>query len=126
MAIASRLLPLALLAALATLTACPAKKAEPAPAGVSIACSAPNQDRCREVQLPTAEQRAAVSVECESGSGKFSSPANCPTAGFIGKCNVPAIGKDGAEIRRWYRAEDAAYQKSFCVDSAKGVWSTTF
>jgi hypothetical protein len=122
MTIASRLLPLALLAGL---TACPAKK-EAEPASVSIACSAPDQDRCREVAQPTPEQRAAITVECGSGSGKLSSPASCPTAGFIGKCTVPATAKDGPEIRRWYKADDAAYQKDFCVSTAKGVWSTTF
>ena len=123
MASASKLLPLALLA---VLTACPAKKSDPAPAGVSIACSAPNQDRCREVPQPTAEQRAAVSIECDSVSGKLSSPASCPTAGFIGKCTIPAAGKDAAEVKRWYKADDAAYQKSFCVDTVKGAWSTVF
>jgi hypothetical protein len=123
MAYAPKLLPVVLLAAL---TACPAKKTEPAPAAVSIACSIPSQDRCREVPQPTAEQRAAVTVECGSASGTLSSPATCPTARFIGKCTVPAVGNDGAEVKRWYRAEDAAYQKSFCVDTVKGVWSQTF
>ena len=123
MAFTSRALPVVLLVAL---TGCPAKKTEPAPAGASIACSIPSQDRCREVPQPTAEQRAAVSVECESVSGKVSSPASCPTAGFVGKCTVPAVGKDGPEVKRWYKADDAAYQKSFCVDTVKGVWSTTF
>ena len=123
MASASKLLPLALLAAL---TACPAKKSDPAPAGVSIACWVPAQDRCREVPQATAEQRTAVTIECGSVSGKLSSPASCPTAGFIGKCTIPAAGTDGPEVKRWYKADDAAYQKSFCVDTVKGVWSTAF
>ncbi len=59
-------------------------------------------------------------------SGKLSSPASCPTAGFIGKCTVPAAGRDAPEVKRWYKADDAAYQKSFCVDTTKGAWSTTF
>jgi hypothetical protein len=119
----SALLPLALAFSLA-LTACPAKKADPAAA--SIACSIPSQDRCREIPQPTEDQRAAVTIECSSTSGKLSSPASCPTAGFIGKCTIPGVGKDGAEVKRWYTAADAAYQKSFCIDSVKGAWSTTF
>jgi hypothetical protein len=125
MAFASKLVPIAL-AMLAVLTACPAKKADPAPEGISIACSIPSQDRCREVPQPTADQRAAVTVECSSASGTLSSPAKCPAAGFIGKCTVPAAGKDAPEVKRWYKADEAAYQKSFCVDTVKGVWSTTF
>lgn len=124
MASASKLVPVALLAVL--LTACPAKKTDPAPAGISIACSVPDQDRCREIPQPTEEQRAAVTIECGSVSGKLSSPASCPTAGFLGKCTIPATGKEGPEVKRWYKAADGAYQKSFCVDSVKGVWSTAF
>lgn len=124
MASASKLVPVALLAVL--LTACPAKKAAPAPDGLSIACFVADQDRCREIPQPTADQHAAVTIECGSVSGKLSSPASCPTAGFIGKCTIPAAGKDGPEVKRWYRAADVAYQKSFCVDSVKGVWSTAF
>jgi hypothetical protein len=117
MAPASKLLPLALLA---LLTGCPEKKAPPAAAAASIACSMPTQDRCRELPQATAEQRTAVTTECSSVSGKLSSPASCPTAGFVGKCTI------GVETMRWYKADDAAYQKSFCTDSAKGVWSTAF
>lgn len=120
---ASKLLPVALLL---VLTACPAKKADPAPPGASIACSIANQDRCREAPQPTAEQRTAVTIECGSVSGTLSSPASCPKDGFIGKCTLPAAGTDGIEVKRWYRAADAAYQQSFCVDSLKGAWSTTF
>lgn len=122
MASVTTLVPLAL--SLALLTGCPAKKADTAPA--SVACSIPTQDRCREIPQPTEEQRTSVATECSSASGKLSSPASCPSAGFVGKCTVPGAGKDGAEVRRFYKADDAAYQKSFCVDTVKGAWSTTF
>jgi hypothetical protein len=125
MASASTLARLAPLALLLALTACPAKKTDLASAS-SIACSIPTQDRCREVPQPSAAQRAAVTVECSSASGKLSSPASCPTAGFVGKCTVPAVGTAAAEVKRFYKADDAAYQKSFCVDTVKGAWSTTF
>jgi hypothetical protein len=100
--------------------------AKDAAGAVSLACSAPDQDRCREIPQPSAEQRSAVTIECGSASGKLSSPAACPTAGFIGKCTTAATGKDGPEVRRWYKAADAAYQQDFCVNTAKGVWSTAF
>ncbi|MDB4937007.1 MAG: hypothetical protein JWP87_3979 [Labilithrix sp.] len=95
-------------------------------AGGSIACSVPQQDRCHEYPAPSDDQRAAVTVECSSVSGAISTPATCPTAGFIGKCTIAATGKDGPEVRRWYKADDAAYQQDFCVNTAKGVWSTVF
>lgn len=95
-------------------------------AGVSIACWVAGQDRCHEFPQPSEDQRAAITVECSSASGEPSSPATCPRAGFIGKCTIAASGKDGPEVRRWYKADDAAYQQSFCVDTAKGVWSTAF
>lgn len=107
------------------LAACPAKKEAP-PAVVSIACSSPEQMRCTELPQPSAEQRTNLTVECGSVSGHVSSPAGCPTTGFVGKCTVPAATGGGPEIRRWYKAEDAAYQKDFCVSTAKGAWSTTF
>ncbi len=64
-------------------------------------------------------------VPREEGGGARERPS-CPMSGFIGKCAVPANGKEGPEIRRWYTAKDAAYQQDFCVSTAKGVWSTTF
>lgn len=117
----------ALSIAIAALIPCGGCKKPPPPAveGVSIACSSPQQDRCWEYSQPTAEQRAAITVECSSGSAKLSTPAACPTAGFIGKCTIAAAGK-GPEIRRWYKADDAAYQEDFCVNTAKGVWTKTF
>lgn len=118
-------LPLALLVGLA---AC--KKEAPAAttgdAGASVACHIVDQDRCKELPSPSPEQRKMIEIECGSVSGGLTSPAKCGTAGFIGKCTIPANGADGPEVRRWYRAADAAYQQSFCVDTAKGVWSTTF
>jgi hypothetical protein len=109
----------------ASLQACPAKN-DAAPASSSVACSAPDQFRCRELPQPSVTQREGVTVECGSGSGKLSSPASCPTAGFVGKCTIAASGKDGPEVRRWYKADDAPYQQDFCVNTAKGVWSTAF
>lgn len=95
-------------------------------AGASVGCHIVEQDRCKELPSPSAEQRKIIEIECGSVSGGLTSPAKCGAAGFIGKCTLPANGSDGPEIRRWYRAADAAYQQSFCVDTAKGVWSTTF
>src|SRR5205085_5132734 len=101
------------------------KTPAPAPsameAGVSIGCNAPDQDRCWEFPQPSAEQRTNIGVACSSGSGTLSSPAKCPTAKFIGKCTIPGTAKDGPEVRRWYKADDAAYQQDFCTNTAKGA-----
>lgn len=70
---------------------------------------------------PGSERLAALREQ-----GQVALELSLAVAGFIGKCTLPANGTDGPEIRRWYRAADAAYQQSFCVDTAKGVWSTTF
>ena len=103
------------------------KTPAPAPeAGVSIGCNAPDQDRCWEFPQPSAEQRTNIGIACTSVSGVLSSPAKCPTAKFIGKCTIPGTAKDGPEARRWYKADDAAYQQDFCTNTAKGAWSTTF
>ena len=92
----------------------------------SIACSIPTQDRCKEFPMPSEDQLANLPVECSSVSGMISTPAECPKVGFVGKCTVAGIGKDGPEVRRFYKASDAAYQQDFCVDTAMGTWSTTF
>lgn len=105
---------------------CKDNAAPPKSDTTTIACFVASQDRCKEHPLANEVQRKALEGECSSASGALSSPAACPPAGFIGKCTVPGAGGGGAEIRRWYKAADAAYQQDFCVNTAKGVWSTTF
>lgn len=122
---------LALLLAATACSACSKKSEAGAPdagasTSASIACYTAEQDRCKELSAPSEAQRAALKVECSSGSGALTSPARCPSAKFVGKCTLAGTGTDGQEIRRWYRAEDAAYQQDFCVNSARGAWSATF
>lgn len=43
---------------------------------------------------------------------------------FQGKCTI-GTGK-GREVKRVYTGADVAYEQDFCVNTAMGVWSTTF
>lgn len=112
---------------LVAFTACTAsacsKKAE-GNAATSLSCYVADQHRCEEAPAATKAQDDARTIECSSVSGKLSRPASCPTSGFVGKCTVVADG--ATSIHRFYTGTDAAYQKSFCAEPAKGVWSTTF
>lgn len=124
---ARSLLPLAVTLAV---MACDNKKPNAADAGAgpgaSVACYAAEQFRCKELPAPNAAQRDALAVECSSGSGALTSPASCPAAKFVGKCTVPPQGVAAQEVRRFYAADDAAYQQDFCINTAKGIWSATF
>lgn len=92
--------------------------------GSSLACYIAGQMRCKEFPQATADQEANLPVECSSDSGKLTSPAACPNAGFVGKCTVgTGVGR---EVRRWYTGADVVYQQDFCVTTAMGLWSTTF
>ena len=92
--------------------------------GASVSCYVADQLRCEEAPAPTKAQDEARAVECSSVSGALKHPAACPTAGFEGKCTITENG--ATTIRRTYKGADTAYQKSFCIDTAKGAWSTTF
>ena len=76
--------------------------------------------RCEEAPAPTKDQDEARAIECSSTSGTL----KCPAAGFEGKCTIVENGT--TTIRRAYKGAETAYQKSFCVETAKGTWSTTF
>lgn len=116
--------PLTLLAVAAlALCGCP-KKEEKAAASASVACYSADQHRCVEAPAAGKAQDEAIGVECGSGSGKLTRPAACPPEGFLGKCTTTENGV--VTVRRWYTGADAAYQKSFCAEPARGVWSTTF
>jgi hypothetical protein len=102
---------------------CPKKPAAEG-AGSGASCYSAVQFFCEELPAPNAEQENALAVMCSSGSGAFKKPAACPPAGFLGKCTM-TTGKD-VKIRRFYPGAEAAYQQDFCVNTARGVWSTTF
>lgn len=91
-------------------------------AGGGTACYIAAQQRCHEFPEPTGDQLQNLSVECSSDSGDLG--AACPTASFVGKCTVGTGA--GREVTRWYTGADASYEQDFCVNTAKGVWSTTF
>ena len=98
---------------------------KPAPQqGASVSCYVADQFRCEEAPAPSKAQDEARAVECSSVSGTLKHPSACPTAGFEGKCTITENG--ATTIRRTYHGADTAYQKSFCIDTAKGAWSTTF
>jgi hypothetical protein len=102
--------------------------AAPADAGKggSVSCYSDVQFVCEERQPPsTTDQAEALRIACTSGSGELREPATCPAPGFLGKCSV-ATGELAGQVRRYYTGADAAYQKDFCVNTAKGAWSTTF
>jgi hypothetical protein len=104
-----------------------ASEAAPADSGkgVSISCYTSVQFVCEEREAATADQAAALRVVCSSGSGDLQEPAKCPPAGFLGKCTISS-GELAGQIRRYYTGADAVYQEDFCVNTAKGAWSTTF
>jgi hypothetical protein len=117
---------LGLLLVLAALTACSGKDEPAKTSSSSIACYIDVQFRCKEFPEATSDQLANLPVECSSASGALTKdPAACPKAGFLGKCTVGTSGKD-KEVRRFYTGADAAYEQDFCVNTAKGVWATTF
>jgi hypothetical protein len=92
--------------------------------GASVSCYTELQFNCEERPSPTAEQADALEVICSSSSGAFRTPADCPTPKFVGKCTFTTDGT--LRVRRYYTGADAAYEQDFCVNTAKGVWSTTF
>ena len=66
-------------------------------------------------------------VACSSGSGVPSQPAACPSTDFKGKCtrpNGPTV--PGPYVERFYQGADIVYAQDFCVNTALGMWSTTF
>ncbi len=85
------------------------------------------QFTCNEYPNPTAAQRTDVPTACSSGSGDLQEPAACPPAGFKGKCTRPdGPTVPGPYVERFYDGADVAYAQDFCVNTASGVWSTTF
>jgi len=94
--------------------------------GESISCYTDVQFVCEENPTPSAADVANLMVVCSSNSGSFKSPAECPKPGFLGKCTLTSDGT--LRVRRYYMGEgvDAAYQQDFCVNTAQGMWSTTF
>jgi hypothetical protein len=94
--------------------------------GGTTTCYVATQFRCHEFQNPTQEMKDDLATECSSDSGNLA--AQCPTAGFGGKCTlpIPATTKGGPEVNRFYTGSDLAYDQDFCVNTANGVWSTTF
>jgi hypothetical protein len=100
------------------------KKAPEGGARASLSCFIADQHRCEEAPAPDKTQEEARTIECSSVSGKLARPASCPADGFLGKCTTTDNGI--VAVHRWYTGADAAYQKAFCADPAKGVWSTAF
>ncbi len=94
-----RLLPLATL----LLVGC----SRPLEKATTVSCYIADQHRCEEAPAPTKAQDEARAVECSSA-----------------KCTIVENGT--TVIRRTYQGAETAYQKSFCVETAKGAWSTTF
>ena len=90
--------------------------------GAGTACYIAPQFRCHEYPQPTGDQVQNLAVECSSDSGDLG--PSCPTAGFVGSCTLGTGA--GREVTRWYTGADAAYEQDFCVNTAHGVWSTTF
>ncbi len=110
-----------------SLAAC-GKDPEPTPdAGPSVgsvACYVADQFKCDEYPNATTMQHENSAIACSSLSGMLSEPAACPTAEFVGKCTT-GTGTD-THVERFYTGVDAAYNQDFCVNTALGVWSTTF
>ena len=90
-----------------------------------ITCYVAPQFICDDYPNPTAAQTMDVPVACSSASGDFG--AACPTAAFKGKCTRPeGPTTPGPYVERFYEGADVAYAQDFCVNTASGVWSTTF
>jgi len=121
---ATPLVPALVVALLTGATGACSKKPEGAAAGASIACFIADQHRCEEAPAPDKTEEEARTIECSSTSGKLSRPAACPKDGFLGKCTTTDNGM--TRVHRWYTGADAAYQKAFCAEPARGTWSTTF
>jgi len=95
--------------------------------GASLSCYLATQFTCDEYPNPTPAQVMDVPTACSSGSGELHQPAACPTAGFSGKCTRPEGPTiPGPYVERFYTGADVAYAQDFCVNTASGVWSTTF
>lgn len=95
--------------------------------GNSLSCYIAPQFTCDEYPNPTAAQMTDVPAACSSASGDLKQPAMCPMTGFKGKCtrtDGPTI--PGPYVERFYQGADVAYAQDFCVNTAHGVWSTTF
>jgi hypothetical protein len=93
----------------------------------SLSCYVASQFTCDEYPHPTPGQTTDVPVACSSASGVLEQPAACPMAGFKGKCTRPEGPTiPGPYVERFYAGADVAYAQDFCVNTASGVWSTTF
>ena len=93
----------------------------------SLSCYLAAQFTCNEYPSPTPAQVTDVPTACSSGSGELLQPAACPMAGFKGKCTRPdGPTVPGPYVERFYVGADLAYAQDFCVNTASGVWSTTF
>ena len=93
----------------------------------SLSCYLATQFTCNEYPNPTPAQVADVPTACSSGSGDFKQPKDCPMAGFKGKCTRPdGPTVPGPYVERFYDGADLVYAQDFCVNTASGVWSTTF
>ena len=93
----------------------------------SLSCYLATQFTCDEYPNPTPAQVTDVPTACSSGSGDFEQPAKCPMTGFKGKCTRPEGPTiPGPYVERFYVGADLAYAQDFCVNTASGVWSTTF
>ena len=106
-----------------------AETSTPVEAGAnSISCYLATQFLCDEYPNPTPAQLMDVPTACSSGSGAFEhDPSKCPMAGFKGKCTRPdGPTVPGPYVERFYDGADLAYAQDFCVNTASGVWSTTF
>ena len=95
--------------------------------GSSFSCYIASQFTCNDYPNPTPEQRNDAPIGCSAGSGEWKEPAACPHEGFKGKCNRadgPTV--PGPYVERFYAGADLVYAADFCVNTAKGVWSTTY
>jgi hypothetical protein len=93
----------------------------------SISCYIASQFICDDYPSPTAAQLADVPVACSSASGDLETPSKCPQTDFKGKCTRPeGPTVPGPYVERFYTGADVAYAQDFCVNTANGVWSTTF
>jgi hypothetical protein len=90
----------------------------------SVACYLDTQFLCREYPTADDQKVSDASVACSSGSGVFTQPAACPNANFQGKCTSTENGY--TKIEFFYTGADVAYAQDFCVNTAKGIWATTF
>jgi hypothetical protein len=93
----------------------------------SISCYIAAQFICDDYPSATAAQLTDVPVACSSASGELKTPAACPQTDFKGKCTRPeGPTVAGPYVERFYAGADVAYAQDFCVNTANGVWSTTF